>query len=192
VAAAAPALAGLVNSEIASRKVAPPVRGWAWLALVLLLFYEGGRWTLHQRAVESLGSYLYGGGWSATRVTATPSRGNPWAWRGIVEGRGFVAELPVDLTQDIDPGAARISYTLVNSPALEPARETKAFRVFADFNQLPFWRVSSVPDAAPPATRVELLDLRFGSPDRPGFEAVATVDANGRVLDSKFAFGVPR
>jgi inner membrane protein len=57
-AVAAPALAGLVSSEVASRKVASPVRGWALAALAAVLLYDGGRWVLHERAVALLGSHL--------------------------------------------------------------------------------------------------------------------------------------
>jgi len=41
--------------------------------------------------------------------------------------------------------------------------------------------------------RVELLDLRFGSIQRPGFEAVAFVEPGGRVDRAYFSFGgLPR
>jgi len=57
--------------------------------------------------------------------------------------------------------------------------------VFGSFNQLPFWRVTPGVDG----TLVELIDLRFGTPENPGFEARATVDAAGAVHDAQFTFG---
>jgi inner membrane protein len=186
-AVAAPALVGLVSSEIASRKVPAPVRGWAQFALAALLLYEGGRWVMHQRALAVLGAHLYGGG-LPIRVSATPGRISPFRWRGIVEGDGFVYEVPVDLTSEFDPGAGRAEYPTVSSSAIDAVRQTPAFRDFASFNQLPFWRVSTALNA----TKVELIDLRFGTPQAPGFEAVATVDAQGQVHNSRFTFGAPR
>jgi inner membrane protein len=183
----ATALAGLVSSEIASRRVAPPARGWAQFALALLLLYEGARWVMHERTLAVLGAHLYGGG-LPIRVTATPNRISPWRWRGIIEGDGFVYEVPVDLSREFDPGAGHVDYPTVSSAAIDAARQTEAFRAFASFNQLPFWRVSSVLRT----TRVELIDLRFGTPQMPGFEAVATVDEKGVAHDARFTFGAPR
>jgi inner membrane protein len=186
-AVAAPALVGLVSSEIASRKVVPPVRGWAQFALIALLLYDGGRWVMHQRALAVLGSHLYGGG-LPIRVAATPNRISPLRWRGIVEGDGFVYEVPVDLSREFDPGAGQAYFPTASSSAIDAARQTEAFRAFASFNQLPFWRVSPVLNGS----KVELVDLRFGTPQVPGFEAVATVDEKGQVHDSRFTFGAPR
>jgi hypothetical protein len=38
--------------------------------------------------------------------------------------------------------------------------------------------------------RVELLDLRFGSIQNPGFEAVAFVEPDHRIARAYFSFGV--
>jgi len=187
-AVAAPALAGLVGSEIASRKVAPPVRGWAQLALAALLLYEGGRWVLHERALNSLGAHLYGGDWLPTRVSALPDRINPWSWRGIVEGRGFVYEVPVDVWGEFRPDGGRMDYPTIGSPAVDAARKSDAFRVFESFNQIPYWRDSPLPNGS----KIELIDMRFGTPQRPGFEAIATVDPAGRVIEPRFTFGQQR
>jgi inner membrane protein len=185
---AAPALSGMVNSEIASRKVAPPVRGWAWVALIAILFYEGGRWVLHDQAVTTLQSRLYGANWTARRASAIPSRFNPWAWRGIVEGGGFVDEFPMNLWGEFNADSGRLNYTTMNSPDVRAALQTDAFRVFASFDQVPFWRLSPVPEGV----KVELIDLRFGTVEQPGFEAIATVDPKERVLESSFTLGRPR
>ena len=40
----------------------------------------------------------------------------------------------------------------------------------------------------PDGTLVELIDLRFGTPN-PGFEAEALVDASNHVLESQAGFG---
>ena len=62
---------------------------------------------------------------------------------------------------------------------------TRPFQVFGQFSQVPFWKVTPLPEAS----RVELIDLRFGTPTRPGFEAEADVDESGHVRDARFGFG---
>src|ERR1700722_13573923 len=63
LALAAPALASMVSAEIASsRKAKPgPKRGWAWFALIVMLGYEGLRYTSHERAIGEMNSHLYNG-----------------------------------------------------------------------------------------------------------------------------------
>src|SRR6516162_7198518 len=55
VAIGAPALAGLVSSEIAGRRSAPPRHAWAWFALIAILCYDGFRLAAHQRAISIMG-----------------------------------------------------------------------------------------------------------------------------------------
>lgn len=186
LAIAAPALSRMVGSEIGSRPGSGPKRGWAWVALLALLFYEGARYAVHDRAVNVMSAHLFNGA-IARRVTALPFRFNPLQWRGVAEGDGFVAIVPVNLAQEFDPAGGRINYTPPPSPAIDAARRTRPFDVFGQFSQLPFWRVTPLPDA----TRVELIDLRFGTPQFPGFEATAMVDSSGEVRESRFSFGAP-
>jgi hypothetical protein len=109
-------------------------------------------------------------------------------WRGVIEGDGFVYEVPVDLAEAFNPGAGRVEYPAESSPALDEARKTRPFQVFGRFNQLPLWRVRPLVDI----TRVELIDLRFGSAANPGFAATALVEPDGTVRESQFGFGLPR
>ena len=184
LALAAPAFAKLVSSEIASQTASSPKRGWAWFALIVLLGYEAGRYIAHERALAVMGAHLYDGS-IARRLTAVPNRFNPFHWRGIVEGDGFVTIVPVDLTSDFDPRAGRIDYAAPPSPMIDAAQRTLAFQVFGRFNQLPFWKVTPVAGG----TLVQLIDLRFGTPERPGFQASAEVNTAGEVLRSAFTFG---
>jgi len=186
LAVAAPALARMVSSEIGSKKSPGPGRGWAWFALLALLTYEGARFAAHQRALGVMGAHLFNGS-IPNRLTAVPIRENPWRWRGIAEAEGFVDVVPIDLATEFDPSDGRIEYTVPPNPAMEAARRTRAFEVFGSFDQLPFWKVTPVVDG----TLVELIDLRFGTPENPGFEARATVDAAGVVHDASFTFGNP-
>jgi inner membrane protein len=186
IAIAAPALARLVSSEIGAKKGSGPRRGWAWFALSALLVYEGSRYVAHSRALAVMGAHVYNGT-IAKRLTAIPDRMNPWRWRGVAEGQGFIDIVPVDLASQFDPSDGRIEYEPEPNPALDTAQRTAAFRVFGSFNQLPFWRVTPEPEG----TRVELIDLRFGTPERPGFEASTLVDASGQPHHAVFSFGTP-
>jgi hypothetical protein len=71
------------------------------------------------------------------------------------------------------------------------AMATRPFQNFLEFVQYPVW-VLEPADKGEQATRVRLVDLRFGTPVDPGFEAVATVSDRNQVIDSVFTFGMPR
>jgi inner membrane protein len=177
IALAAPALSGMVNSEIRGIKSAGPKRAWACIALVALLSYEGFRFAAHQRAVAVMSARIYDGG-PARHIEAFPGGINPLRWRGVIETADSVLTVPVVLSEDFDPGLGEIDYPAPESPALAAARATPKFQAFLRFNQLPFWKVTPIEDG----TRVDLLDLRFGPPRRPGFAGVSTVVLNdGRV-----------
>ncbi len=81
----------------------------------------------------------------------------------MAEGEEFVVIVPVDLTEEFDPSAGRLEYNATSSPAIDAAKRTPAFEVFGRFSQLPFWKITSFGDAI----RVELIDLRFGTPEHP-------------------------
>ena len=187
LAVAAPAMARLVGSEIGGRAAKSPKRGWAWFAILAVLSYEGARFTLHSRALAILGAHTFNGT-IPKQLAAVPDRMNPLRWRGIAIGENFVVNVPVDLGTDFDPTAGRIDYAPEPGPAIDAARKTPAFDGFLKFNQLPFWKLTPTPDG----TRVELIDLRFGTPSNTGFEASALVDAAGQVYDAQFRFGQPR
>lgn len=184
LAVAAPALSGLLTSEIRGRKSSGPRAGWAWFALLAVLLYDTGRWVAHDRAVSIVDAFTYHGA-PAERVSVFPVRFTVMRWRAIVEGDGFIYEVPVDLTRDFDSTGGHTEYPAISSPAIDAARTTRTFQVFESFDQLPFWTLLPVDDMV----RVELLDLRFGSVQRPGFEAVAFVEPGGRIARAFFSFG---
>jgi len=195
LAVAAPAFARMVGSEIASHKVkTAPKRGWACVALVALIGYDGFRYAAHQRALAVMGARLFNG--SIAQVTALPGPSfNPLRWKGIAEGHAvraidgplepFVIIVPVNLNEPFDPTAGRTDYPAAPTPAIAAARAAPAFQSFAQFDQLPFWKTSPLADG----TRVELIDLRFGTPQHPGFEASANVHASGVVDDARITLG---
>ena len=185
---ALPFLSRLVGSEISSGKIRPVHygRSAAWFALLFILVYDGGRAVLHSRAVAVLNARFYQGE-APTRVLAVPGL-NPLLWRGVVETTRFYLVTDVDLTGDFNPQRGSVFYKAAPDPAIDAARRTKTFQTFAEFNQFPLWRV--VPADKPEnGKRVDLLDLRFGTPTEPGFMSSALADDRGQVVSTSFQFG---
>ncbi len=183
--AAIPFLAGLVSLEIGGKKSASPKRGWAWFALIALLGYDVSRWMAHERAISIIDAHNYRGA-PAERVSVFPV--SLFRWRGVVEGDGFIYEVPIDMTTEFDAAGGHTEFPAISSPAIDAARSTRTFQVFENFDQIPFWTLLPIDDQL----RVELLDLRFGSVQQPGFEAVAFVEPDHRVARAYFSFGTPR
>jgi inner membrane protein len=189
LAAIAPAISRLVSAEMGAKPSSG--RGIAIFALLFVFLYGCGRWVLHQRALAVLESRLYEGG-TPRRIAAFPAGpANPFRWTGLVETESFYGLFDVNLLGDFDPSAGHIAYKPAPGPreqaAARAARETYPFQVFLDFSQFPFWRFSP---AEPPeeGIRVEVLDLRFGSPSTPGFLVSAVVRPTGEVVDAAFHF----
>jgi len=192
LAIAGPFLSRLVGLEIASKNVRARHhgRGFAIAALVFVLAYNCGRGVLHARAEAALEAREYQGA-VPSRSAALPDAVNPFHWRGLVETGDIYAVADVDLNAEFDPARAAIFHKPEPNPALEAARGTETFREFLRFSQFPLWRVS--PGSGPEeATLVEVFDMRFGSPDSPGFMASALVDSANRVSKTSFQFGKPR
>lgn len=183
----APWLSKLVSSEIGAKSGRG--QGMAIVALCALCAYEYGRFLAHDRALQILNARLYQGV-AASRFAAFPNGYNPLAWRGLVETKEFVSFHEINLLlPDFDPNGGEIYYRADPHPAFAPAMQTEAFQVFRNFSQFPFWRVRTVPGESG-KYRVEGIDLRFGTPAQPAFVASAVVDAQGRVEQSDFRFGV--
>jgi hypothetical protein len=95
--------------------------------------------------------------------------------------QGFVIILPVDLVNGLGP--ERLYPIAAKIPAMDAALRTPPFEVFSSWSQLPFWEVTPVQEGV----RLDLIDLRFGTPNGPGFASVsAIVDRAGKVLRAGF------
>ena len=187
---AGPFLSRLVNAEIGGGRGKAHGRGWAIFALLFLLLYDGARWVAHGRAVAMLETRMYDDA-PPVRVMALPSAFNPLLWRGVVETAGGASFHRIHLLQDFDPTAGPVFRKPDPDPALEAMLHAPVVSDFLRFSQFPFWRVT--PLASPEGARkVEVIDLRFGTPLEPGFMAWAVVDARGQVIEPKFQFGVAR
>jgi inner membrane protein len=169
-------LGGVVAMALAPRAR----RSLAWTGLSALLVFEGVRFASHARAIDIMSVRLYEGA-PPQRVTALPGAFHPLAWRGVVEGPGFVIILPVDVVNG--PGPEQIYRTALPIPEMGAALRTPSFQAFSSWSQLPFWKVTPVAEGL----RLDLIDVRFGTPDRPGFASVsAIIDRTGKVLRAGF------
>ena len=180
----APALSRLVAGEIGAP--AHPGRTPALLALAFVLLYNGARSVIHQRALAILDSRIYLGA-APLAIAAFPDTFNPLAWRGLVEGSRFYALFDLNVRKQFDPTTGPFFYRAEESPALRRAAETEPFKVFGAFAQYPIWTVTPISDP-PNGSRVQLTDMRFGSPRRGGFTATAILDSQQRVVSSRFSF----
>ena len=185
---AAPALGRLVGSEIGEQRRAAG-GGWAVTALFLLSAYDYGRSVLHDRAVAIVDSRIYNG--LAPRRTAAFPEANPLVWNGIAELSNSYVVVPVDLRGTFRPQAGEIFYKAERTAAIDAAIQTDAFQRFLEFVQYPIWITEPAQDREH-ATRVRLVDLRFGTPSAPGFQSVAIVTGLNQVTSSTFTFGTPR
>jgi len=184
----APWFGRLVGSEIGEHK-GRPGKGWAIACLVLFTAFDYGRLVLHDRAAATVDSFLYSGQ-KPLRAGAFPDE-NPLIWGGIAELNDSYVSGTVDLRERFRPNSVVRYYKAQRTPVVDAAMQTVPFRRFLEFVQWPIWQTEPAPDLER-ATRVSLIDLRFGTPSTPGFEAVATVNDRGQVVDSAFTFGTPR
>jgi inner membrane protein len=186
---AAPVLANLVGSEISSGAARPRVvgRGWAWFVIGFVSLYEVGRYNLHARAVAALGSQLYEDA-VPMRTAALPSATNPLKWRGLVETSDAVAVQEINLALDRSSLRPVVHHKPEADPVIDAARRSPVFQQFLAFSQWPLWRVTPYP-AHENARLVEVFDMRFGTPNDPGFMVRAVVDSRMQVIESGFTFG---
>jgi len=184
---AGPFLSRLVSLEIGAKRTSGA--GAAWFALIFVCVYVGGRYLLHERAIEVLSARVYENQ-NPRRVAAFPVFGNPLRWRALAEVSSGYWISQIDLQDEFDPAEGRVYYQSNAPEVMEKAKETADFQAFLRFSQFPLWRVIPLPELEG-AVRVELYDLRFGDPAAPGFVASAVIE-NGRPGREALRFGVPR
>jgi inner membrane protein len=180
--------ARLVGSEIGERRRGPGP-GWAIAALVLFTGWDTGREVLHNRAAAAMNSRTYRGE-KPLRAGAFPGE-NPLVWDGIAELNDSYVSAPVDLRARFRGDELATYYKAARTPAVDAAMATELFQRFLEFVQYPIWVTDPAPDYEH-ATRVRLVDMRFGTPVSAGFQAVATVNDRNQVIHSVFTFGLPR
>ncbi len=181
---AAPALSRLVGSEMGERIPGKGNAGWAITALLLLIGYDYSRSVLHERAVNIGSAHLYEK-LAPRRVGAFPT-GNPLVWRDMAEMSFGYVDLPVDLLGTFRPSDGVVYYKPARTSAMRAAMATYPFQMLLEFVQYPLWVLQPAGDGD---TRVELIDLRFGTPAHSGFAATALVNSSNQVRSAEFGLG---
>ncbi len=167
-------------SPAADSMTPSPRAVWAWIALSALITYEGARFALHAKAVEMLESQTYSSGTdtSGARKDQAPRQTiavpadfvHPARWKGIARCEAFDTIVPLDVQDGFDTSEER-TFVDASGPAIDEARRFPEFQTMIRFSQAPFWKVTPVSAG----TLVELIDLRFGTPDNPGFAVAAGI-----------------
>jgi inner membrane protein len=161
IALLAPALFGLINSEVGARR--PPFRGrgWAITALIAIVALWGFRILQRNEAIQ-----LATGGDIASsevlRVFVSPYPINPFKWHAIVETPSFYQLATVDtLSVAIDTTqAADIFYKPPTTLATLVAKRSWLGEVYLDWSSYPF--VMETGGTSPDGlTTVTFRDLRF-------------------------------
>jgi len=172
VALVAPALFGLIGSEVGVRKPAFRGRGWAIAGLVAMAVLWGWRQVEHNAAVDLASTALYGPksmGAEVLRVTASPYPGNPYRWHTVVDTPTFYQAATVDTLRSIvDTDAGRdLFYKPQSTPAIRAAMQSYLGQVYLDWSSWPLVNDigPAVPPDAPPGapsdTAINFRDLRF-------------------------------
>lgn len=181
-----PLFARLVSREIGDRVESG--RGTAIFALCFFLLFDFGRLAMHTRSVAELESRLYDGA-PALQAAALPDPFNPFRWTGVIETATRYQLLSVNPLGQLDPQESRSFFKPAVSPTLESAKRSAAFQYLLYFARFPVWSESPVLMDPAPGTRVQLTDLRFGTPGAGSFHCIALENSNHQVLESWFTFG---
>jgi hypothetical protein len=109
-----------------------------------------------------------------------------------VETERAFLKLPVRALGELNVADATTFYKPEITPALQSAEAQPEFAYMSYFSRFPVWSVAPLETAHGEGQRVELTDLRFGTPGAGAFHCVAVVDAAGRVRNSWFTYGSGR
>ncbi len=182
-----PFFVGLINREIGDRRSSPG-RGSAIFALAFFLIFDMARWTLHRRVVNQLEARLYDEA-PPLQAAALPNSFNPLRWTTVVETASryqLSTANPFGQFGETDPATF---YKPPITPTLAQIRNVDPFRFFLYFARFPVWSQQPVRGERLEETRVELTDLRFGTPGAGAFHCIALEGAAAEVMRKWFTYG---
>jgi inner membrane protein len=158
--------------------IGPPARvRWAWIALLTLITYEGARFALHAKAVEMIESQTYKNQVPRQSIAVPADFFHPALWKGIARCEGFDVIVPIDVQEGFDASEERIyEDPPADDPVIQAARQQPGFQTMIRFSQAPFWKITPVAGGS----LVELMDLRYGTPDNPGFAGASGIVENSK------------
>ncbi len=158
----APALFGLVGSEVGARRERFRGRGWARAGLIgaVCLWGVRGYEAMRAREVARAGDY---GSATVRRLTVDPFPGNPFRWQAVVETADFYQVGQVDSWNGTmtSAGQADIFYRGPMTPAIRAAEASSLGRAYMDWSQFPVVREADATGVEGATTVVSFRDLRF-------------------------------
>ena len=188
IALVAPALFGLINSEVGARRPAFRGRGWAIAALVGIVALWGWRAVEQQKAIQLALTGDYGptpNNVQILRVTAEPAPISPFLWQTIVETPDFYQIAAVDTLHGTVTTGERsdIFYKSPTTLATLVAKRSWLGEVYLDWSQFPLVTQTEV-DAATGDATVTFRDLRFmvDVPFTPGRRSNEEPSLSGKVI----------
>jgi inner membrane protein len=188
----APALFGLIGSEVGVRRERFRGRGWAIAALIGIAALWGWRALEQQKALQLATTEDLGGA-EVLRLWANPLPITPFKWHLVAETPQFYQTAEVDtLHGTVTTSPEDILYKPPTTSATQIAKRSWLGEVYLDWSQLPLVEEaarSGDPDAGA-LTTVTFRDLRFmydvaflrGRNNAPLGGSV-TIDANGKVVE---------
>lgn len=160
IALIAPALFGLISSEVGARK--PPFRGrgWSMAALIAIVALWGWRTIERQNAIQLAQTNDYNGA-QVLDVTANPYPVNPFRWQTVVETPQFYQIATVDLLNNSVTTSAPgdVFYKSPTTLATLVAKRTWLGEVYLDWSKHPLVTETGTTDDG--LTTVTFRDLRF-------------------------------
>jgi inner membrane protein len=181
-----PFFAWLVSREIGDRT--PPGRNMARFALVFFLLFDCFRALLHHRVITQLESRLYDNA-APVQAAAFPTPVNPFHWNAVVETAGAYLSFPVDTYGEPDINTAAVYYKPATTDSIASVKTQEPFRYFLYFARFPVWTESPVDLNGKRGKRIDLTDLRFGSPGAGSFHCIALENDRNQVLKTWFTYG---
>jgi len=180
----APMLSRLVSSEMESRRMRFPGRGWPVFALLFLATYDCGRMMLHRRAINVLDARTYAGE-EPLREWAFASPASPFSWNGVVETQNrMVLFDDLGVNDDFNPDLGTSFFKTSPGDFLPTLRKLPGFGTLIEFDQVPLWR--KIEEESSP--RYLLTDLRFGDPVAQSFTCSTRMRNAGEAFDSRCDF----
>ena len=161
IALVAPALFGLISSEVGARKERFRGRGWAIAGLIGVAALYALRYTEHAKAIQIAAANQPDG---TSRIFASPHLVNPFAWSVVSDTPGFYQLSTVDTRRGLVlPGtpADKLYKPAVSLPILV-AKRTYLGRIDLDWSMYPVISEAAVADdPRHPLTEVTFADARF-------------------------------
>ncbi len=178
----APALFGLINSEVGERKPSFSGRGWAIFSLLAIVALWTFRFNEHAKAIHLaqqnppmpvsplgvltgappiLGQVV---SIQPDRIFASPSPGNPFAWHIIVDTPGFyqLADVNTRTGEIAPPVPSDTLYKPAPTLPILAAKRTWLGRIYLDWSQYPVLAESTdTSDPHHPLSVVTFTDARF-------------------------------